>query len=233
MPTQVIVNVYDLYWANEYTSALGVGVFHSGIEVGGFEYAFGGHDFPNVTGVFQVTPRMILAPDMKFREAIIVGETHLSELELRAVVMEFASRYLGTTYSILERNCNHFASEFCMALCGKPIPSWINRLAYLGTWMPQCIIPSFEPPPGTAGSTTQDNRGHTCHGHSHGPAQNKRRGTHAKTQQPKATQSRSDDYSEAFSGQGYTLSSGSAADSSPSSFGEGASRASRGGRAPT
>ena len=37
----VILNVYDMFGTNDYTSNVGLGVFHSGLEVYGREYAYG------------------------------------------------------------------------------------------------------------------------------------------------------------------------------------------------
>ena len=49
----VILNIYDMFWTNDYTGNLGVGVYHSGLEVYGREYAYGGHPFP-FSGIFDI-----------------------------------------------------------------------------------------------------------------------------------------------------------------------------------
>ena len=37
----VILNIYDMFWTNDYTANVGLGVYHSGLEVYGREYAYG------------------------------------------------------------------------------------------------------------------------------------------------------------------------------------------------
>ena len=54
----VYINVYDLSQVNSYTYEFGVGVFHSGVEVMGTEYTFGGHENSS-SGIFTHTPRQV------------------------------------------------------------------------------------------------------------------------------------------------------------------------------
>uniref|UniRef100_A0A453IQX5 PPPDE domain-containing protein n=1 Tax=Aegilops tauschii subsp. strangulata TaxID=200361 RepID=A0A453IQX5_AEGTS len=68
--TPVYLNVYDLTPMNGYIYWAGLGIFHSGIEVHGVEYAFGAHDYPT-SGVFEVEPRQ--CPGFRFRRSIFLG----------------------------------------------------------------------------------------------------------------------------------------------------------------
>ncbi|CAI7809512.1 unnamed protein product [Closterium sp. NIES-54] len=77
--TPVYVNVYDLTRYNDVLYWLGLGVFHSGLEVHGVEYAFGAHD-QACSGVFELPPRC--APGFLFRTSIPVGTTTLSPLQV-------------------------------------------------------------------------------------------------------------------------------------------------------
>lgn len=55
--------------------------------------------------------------------------------------------FLGPSYNLLSRNCNHFTSYLCELLTGKPAPRYINRAAGIGVSLP-CIVPNewIEPP---------------------------------------------------------------------------------------
>lgn len=41
-------------------------------------------------------------------------------------------------YNVLTRNCNSFASAMCEELLGKPIPGYVNRLAWMGKYVHAC-----------------------------------------------------------------------------------------------
>ncbi|CAG8520637.1 22125_t:CDS:2 [Cetraspora pellucida] len=103
----------------------GIGVFHSGVEIYDKEYNFGGHDFETT-------------------DSVLMGHTSLSREEVKNVIDGLSKEWSGNSYNLLTRNCNHFTSELCNILVGKPAPNWINRAAKLGTLFP-CRFCIFTP----------------------------------------------------------------------------------------
>lgn len=133
----VYLNVYDLTPLNGYVYWAGVGIFHSGVEVHGVEYAFGAHDH-STSGVFEVEPRQ--CPGFKFRKSIFIGTTCLDPIQTRGFIEHHSVQYTGDSYHLIIKNCNHFSKDVCHKLTGKSIPKWVNRLAKLGS-LCNCLLP--------------------------------------------------------------------------------------------
>ncbi|XP_027168363.1 deSI-like protein At4g17486 [Coffea eugenioides] len=133
----VNLNVYDLTSINGYAYWLGLGVYHSGVQVHGVEYAFGAHEYPT-TGIFEGEPKQ--CDGFTFRKSLLMGWTEMTPGQVRGVMEELAEKYRGNAYNLITKNCNHFCNDACMKLTGNPIPSWVNRLAKLGFFC-KCIIP--------------------------------------------------------------------------------------------
>jgi len=159
----VRINVYDMtnndsmYWC-------GLGIYHSGVEVYGCEYAFGAHDGPE-TGIFVMPPRQCVG-DVRFRESVSMGRAQLRPAEVEKLIIELGQIFRGNRYHLLQRNCNHFTAAFVHALTGKRAPGWINRLAgfavALHCLLPSTWLPPLEPPTATRteGSTTSGSELH-------------------------------------------------------------------------
>ncbi|XWS68173.1 hypothetical protein CRYUN_Cryun04dG0068500 [Craigia yunnanensis] len=135
----VYLNVYDLTNVNGYVYWAGLGIFHTGVEVNGVEYAFGAHDYPT-SGVFEVEPRQ--CPGFKFRKSIFMGTICLDPVQVREFMERQSASYNGDTYHLIIKNCNHFCEDICYKLTGNQIPKWVNRLARIG------IITHFIPSAG-------------------------------------------------------------------------------------
>lgn len=43
-----------------------------------------------------------------------------------------ATGFAGSSYDLVHNNCNNFTEHFCLELCGKSIPLWVNRAASIG-----------------------------------------------------------------------------------------------------
>ncbi|XP_078437728.1 deSI-like protein At4g17486 [Wolffia australiana] len=133
----VYLNVYDLTPINGYAYWFGLGIYHSGVQVHGVEYAYGAHDHPS-TGIFSGEPRQ--CPGFRFRKSILIGRTDLGPREVRSLMAKMAESYSGSSYHLITKNCNHFCNDVCLRLVGRTIPRWVNRLANIGL-LCNCVLP--------------------------------------------------------------------------------------------
>lgn len=105
------------------------GVFHVGVEILGKEWAFGAA--PWGTGVSFAPPKC--NTEHTWRESVTMLATQLSEVEVAAVLRSLSTDFMGSTYHLLNRNCCHFAQEFCKRLGVGEVPQWLFRLALVGS----------------------------------------------------------------------------------------------------
>ena len=87
---EVTINIYDLLPPGKVSTvlwAIGSSLLHSGVVIGDREYAYGGHDRPNLTGVYWTKPGQE-PPGGTFRHAILHGFSFRPAEELEAIIQE-------------------------------------------------------------------------------------------------------------------------------------------------
>ncbi|KAL6704014.1 hypothetical protein ACN47E_008865 [Coniothyrium glycines] len=140
--TEVIINIYDLLPPGKVATvlwAIGSSLLHSGVVIGEREYAYGGHDRRNLTGVYWTKPGQE-PPGGTFKQAVLHGFSFRPQEELEAIIQEASQEFQGTSYNLLTKNCNHFTSYLCEKLTGRSAPGWLNRAASIGVALP-CVVP--------------------------------------------------------------------------------------------
>lgn len=128
----VRLNVYNIHKGNKYLRPIGLGIYHSAVELFGYEVAFGGHD-ESMTGVCVSIPSTHDG-EMTLRERVVVGQTTKLPGEIADVLQEVSQEWPGNSYDLFTHNCNHFTDCLCRRLCGVGIPKYVNRIARAGAF---------------------------------------------------------------------------------------------------
>merc|ERR1712107_380680 len=116
-PGSVVLNVYDIpnpVIANlnaVLRTTIGIGAFHAGVEIFGWEWSFSSSPGPNSTGIFCCRPRS--SRRFVYRESIFLGATTSSESRLMQCMDELVEDWPASMYHFLQRNCLHFCDAFC------------------------------------------------------------------------------------------------------------------------
>ncbi|XP_017481870.1 PREDICTED: desumoylating isopeptidase 2-like [Rhagoletis zephyria] len=141
----VKLNVYGLSEVNKVINYFGLGIYHSGVEVYGSEWAYGGYPKP-IASIYRMRkPRDLTSLSdidgrFHFVQTIEMGKTHFTLKEVKMILDNLGKTdWIGTNYHLLYRNCNSFSTEFCKILCGNTIPPWINRVATIFSKFPYLV----------------------------------------------------------------------------------------------
>jgi len=122
--SEIILHVYDLH---SVTKRMGIGTFHLGIEVYAQEIFF------SVEGILSCPPGGHLGHI--HRETIFIGRTFLRPVEVKVILEELGQEWMGSSYSIIGRNCQTFAVAFVesLGMGSDCIPAEFRRQSDLGS----------------------------------------------------------------------------------------------------
>jgi len=129
----VSLHVYDVgpKKMNDVLRPLGTGMFHCGVEVYFFEWAFCSSGDPVLgSGIFCTPPKQ--AENYDYRETVEMGRTAMSPSQVRSLLDFMQERWPADSYDTLRRNCCHFADELCRMLGVGDIPRWVTHMAGAG-----------------------------------------------------------------------------------------------------
>lgn len=128
----VKLNVYSLSGGQPFA-------YHSGVEVFGGEYVFGGGN-TSFSGVTVQRPKVPpVGSDWTFYQTIDIAPCRMSRDDAMRAIQELRAEFPASGYDLMARNCNHFSEALCQKLCSRGIPSWVNRLAGIGNAMRSAV----------------------------------------------------------------------------------------------
>ena len=139
--TPVWLNVYHLTWLNYLLQLIGLGIYHSAIEIDSYEYSFGASE-EDVAG-FYINKIGEISKKLRLKEKIYMGNTIYSKNNIERLLALESPYWMGRTYDPFLKNCNNFTKHFLKIILFDKIiyPSYINRIIKYTT-----IFSNFYPP---------------------------------------------------------------------------------------
>ncbi|KAL0249115.1 hypothetical protein GEMRC1_004349 [Eukaryota sp. GEM-RC1] len=135
----IFINVYNLSPRfNRVFKFLGIQILHTGLEIYGNEYCFVGHP-QSFSGILSSEPRIAPFPSCQFSYTIPLGHTDLEPTEVLQLIASLSNDFVGCSYNVISRNCNHFTNHLAQILTGSSIPGRINRLARCVSYFGGCF----------------------------------------------------------------------------------------------
>ncbi|KAL1522802.1 hypothetical protein AB1Y20_017773 [Prymnesium parvum] len=130
---EVFLTLYDLCakCLNGAAHAIGLGVYHSGIEVHGVEYTFDNHTSDGSGLVwhppYHSEPHRF--PELPLRARLLLGVSRKGVRESHEILRRLAADWPASSYDLLEHNCHDFCSCAAAALGGPAlhVPLWVTR----------------------------------------------------------------------------------------------------------
>eukprot|EP00457_Paulinella_chromatophora_P004308 gb/GEZN01004320.1/.p1 GENE.gb/GEZN01004320.1/~~gb/GEZN01004320.1/.p1 ORF type:complete len:606 (-),score=107.29 gb/GEZN01004320.1/:67-1884(-) len=149
----VFLNIYDLMLLNYTTSKFGLGIYHTGVEVYGAEYCYSGHVMAERTGLRCTAPQdSSWIEEAIWREKLAVGYTDKTREEIVAIYSQMHSEYLGPSYNVINRNCNHFTKDLLEKILDEDslkqigpelLPPKVTRVVRTASKLRVCMPPIF------------------------------------------------------------------------------------------
>ena len=116
---RVLLNIYDINENNGLLYPLGLGFYHSGVQVGGREYTFAAG-----SGIFSHDPKD--APGAVFRESVDYGAFDGGSTQLDDIISELRPEFQGDSYNVMMKNCNSFSDAFLQRIAHRSIPGTLE-----------------------------------------------------------------------------------------------------------
>jgi len=131
---KVFLNIYHITKLNYLLQFLGIGLYHTSLEINEKEYSYGSTDNETL-GIYVNTKK-----DNKYlllKEKLYLGNTLYSEKAINDLIFLEELIWTGNSYDPFFKNCNHFTKYFSNKILNDNVdyPEYVNRIIEYGMFL--------------------------------------------------------------------------------------------------